>query len=129
MKLGILNATTPADEALFQMLEMRSFQSFFAQVPHQLTLIEYRITEGDFPATVTACDAYLVTGSPQVTRSRGLARWPTFCATVMPPARSWWASVLVIRCWLIPWVVMPKRQQGGGAWACTALPSTPRPAG
>jgi GMP synthase-like glutamine amidotransferase len=65
MKLGILNATTPADEALFQMSEMGSFQNFFAQVPHQLTLIEYRITEGDFPATVTACDAYLVTGSPQ----------------------------------------------------------------
>lgn len=65
MKLGILNANTPADEALFQMPEMNNFQAFFAQVPHTLTLVEYRITEGDFPPTVTACDAYLVTGSPQ----------------------------------------------------------------
>jgi len=64
MRLGILNATTPADEALFQMPEMNNFRTFFAQVPHHLTFVEYRITEGDFPPTVTACDAYLVTGSP-----------------------------------------------------------------
>lgn len=65
MRLGILNANTPADEALFQMPEMNNFHTFFAQVPHNLTFVEYRITEGDFPPAVTACDAYLVTGSPQ----------------------------------------------------------------
>lgn len=65
MKLGILNATTPAEEAHFQMPELANFQRFFAQTSHNLTLVEYRITEGDFPPTVTACDAYLVTGSPQ----------------------------------------------------------------
>lgn len=65
MRVGILNANTPADEALFQMPEMNNFRTFFAQVSHNLTFVEYRITEGDFPLTVTACDAYLVTGSPQ----------------------------------------------------------------
>ncbi len=65
MRLGILNATTPADEALFQMPEMTNFCTFFAQVPHNLTFVEYRITEGDLPPTPQACDAYLVTGSPQ----------------------------------------------------------------
>lgn len=65
MQLGILNAITPAEEAHFQMPELDNFQRFFAQVPHNLTFVEYRITEGEFPASVTACDAYLVTGSPQ----------------------------------------------------------------
>jgi len=65
MKLGILNATTPADEALFALPELENFRTFFAQVPNDLTLIEYRVTEGEFPLDLYACDAYLVTGSPQ----------------------------------------------------------------
>lgn len=65
MKLGILNATTPADEAVFNMPELQNFQTFFDQVAHQLTLIEYRITEGEWPTDLDACDAYLITGSPQ----------------------------------------------------------------
>lgn len=65
MQLGILNATTPADEAVFKMPERQNFQRFFDQVAHNLMLVEYRVTEGEFPADVHACDAYLVTGSPQ----------------------------------------------------------------
>lgn len=65
MKLGILNAVTPADEALFQQREMDNFRAFFARVPHRLQLFEYRVTEGDFPTDPYTCDAYLVTGSPQ----------------------------------------------------------------
>lgn len=65
MKLGILNATTPADEAIFAQRELDNFRAFFAQIPHRLQLFEYRVTEGDFPADLHACDAYLVTGSPQ----------------------------------------------------------------
>lgn len=65
MKLGMLNATTPADEATFALPEIKNFQAFFDSVPHQLTLIEYRVTQGEYPAALHACDAYLITGSPQ----------------------------------------------------------------
>jgi len=65
MILGLLNACTPADEAEFGATELASFQAFLAQVDHDFTLVEYRITEGDFPLSSTACDAYLITGSPK----------------------------------------------------------------
>lgn len=64
MRLGILNAVTPADEATFGLREFDSFQHFLGQVPHDLTLVEFRVTEGELPTAQTACDAYLVTGSP-----------------------------------------------------------------
>ncbi|MEZ4864000.1 MAG: hypothetical protein R3C14_21960 [Caldilineaceae bacterium] len=64
MKLGILNATKPQDEAAFQLWELANFQAFFDRIPHNCELIEYRVTEGEFPVS-TACDAYLITGSPQ----------------------------------------------------------------
>ncbi|MBX3015364.1 MAG: hypothetical protein KF832_27840 [Caldilineaceae bacterium] len=65
MRLGLLNATTPADERVFNLPERQNFQTFFAQIPHSLTLIEYRVTEGEFPQDLHDCDAYLITGSPQ----------------------------------------------------------------
>jgi len=65
MRLGILNAITPAEEVESQAAEREHFQAFFTQAPHELEFIEYRITEGEFPATPDACDAYLLTGSPQ----------------------------------------------------------------
>jgi GMP synthase-like glutamine amidotransferase len=65
MKLGILNACSPADEAEFGSQEFPSFQTFLAGVEHHFTLTEYRITEGEFPAAPAACDAYLITGSPK----------------------------------------------------------------
>ena len=65
MKLGILNACTPADEVEFELKEFESFRHFFALTSHTLYLHEYRITEGDFPQSTDACDAYLITGSPR----------------------------------------------------------------
>lgn len=64
IKLGILNTCTPQDEVEFGTEEFESFQTMFAQVDHHLDLVEYRVTEGDFPA-VDACNAYLITGSPK----------------------------------------------------------------
>lgn len=65
MRLGILNAITPEEEAGINAVEREQFGAFFALAPHELEFIEYRITEGEFPETPTACDAYLLTGSPQ----------------------------------------------------------------
>lgn len=65
MKLGILNACSPADEAEFGSEEFQSFQAFLAMAEHDFTLSEYRITEGHFPDSPTECDAYLITGSPK----------------------------------------------------------------
>ncbi len=65
MKLGILNACSPADEAEFGTREFETFQTFLAMADHDFMLVEYRITEGDFPDAPTACDAYLITGSPK----------------------------------------------------------------
>jgi GMP synthase-like glutamine amidotransferase len=65
MRIGLLNAVTPEDEAVLKNTEIAQFQAFFALVDQELELVEYRITEGDFPADPTACDAYLITGSPQ----------------------------------------------------------------
>jgi len=65
MKLGILNACTPADEDEFQVKEFHIFTNFFAQVDHNFALTEYRITEGQFPQGADECDAYLITGSPK----------------------------------------------------------------
>lgn len=64
MKLGILNACTPAEEVEFGAEELQSFQRLFAFAGDELELFEYRITEGEFPQ-VGACDAYLITGSPK----------------------------------------------------------------
>ncbi|MEM7133653.1 MAG: GMP synthase [Chloroflexota bacterium] len=65
MQLGILNACTPQDEEEFQAEEFQNFDQFFALADHGMTLIEYRITEGEFPRTTDECDAYLITGSPK----------------------------------------------------------------
>lgn len=64
-KVGLLNACSPADEEEFGTVELDSFFDFFQQVPHPFKLIEYRITEGEFPENPQTCDAYLITGSPK----------------------------------------------------------------
>ncbi len=64
MRLGILNTVTPADEIAFGLREFDSFQQFLDQVGHEFTLVEFRVTAGELPTEQTACDAYLVTGSP-----------------------------------------------------------------
>ena len=65
MQLGILNACSLADEGAFDSLEFVTFQEFFQLTSHNATLVEYRITESEFPASPTACDAFLITGSPK----------------------------------------------------------------
>jgi len=65
MRLGILNAITPAEETTIKTTEWDSFRAFFGLTPHELAFVEYRITEGEFPQTLIECDAYLITGSPQ----------------------------------------------------------------
>lgn len=65
MKLGILNACTPQDEEEFELKEFQSFTDFLGLVDHNFTLVEYRITEDEFPRHATECDAYLITGSPK----------------------------------------------------------------
>jgi len=65
MKLGILNACTPQEESDFQVEEFESFRDFFAQADHNFELIEYRVTEEEFPRHAGECDAYLITGSPK----------------------------------------------------------------
>ena len=64
MKVGILNACTPAEEREFKAKEFANFQAFFDLVEHDLELVEYRVTEGEFPQAGD-CDAYLITGSPK----------------------------------------------------------------
>ena len=65
MKVGILNACSPAEEVEFNAREFDNFQKLFSHVDHELTFAEYRITEGEFPQAADECDAYLITGSPK----------------------------------------------------------------
>lgn len=65
MRIGILNAVSREDEGELGLPELAQFQAFFDLTAHELELVEYRITEGDFPPTPAHCDAYLITGSPQ----------------------------------------------------------------
>ena len=63
--IGLLNACTPAEEVEFNASEVETFRRFLDLVPNQLKLVEYRITEGEFPASPAACDAFWITGSPR----------------------------------------------------------------
>ncbi|MFT5193236.1 MAG: GMP synthase-like glutamine amidotransferase [Cellvibrionaceae bacterium] len=64
MKIGLLNACTPAEEIEFQTLEYDNFRNFVDLAPNQIELHDYRITEDDFPADPAECDGYIITGSP-----------------------------------------------------------------
>ncbi len=64
MKIGILNACSPQDEADFDTYEFESFVRLFSQSDQPFEFREYRITEGEFPNSAE-CDAYLITGSPK----------------------------------------------------------------
>ncbi|MEM7343881.1 MAG: GMP synthase [Chloroflexota bacterium] len=63
--LGILNACSPEEEEEFQSSEFQNFVEFLDTVDHPFELIEYRITEGEFPKSAQDCDAFLITGSPK----------------------------------------------------------------
>ena len=65
MKLGILNNCTPKEEADFDEREFEAFRDFLNSVSHPFELTEYRVTEGELPASPLDCDAYLLTGSPK----------------------------------------------------------------
>ena len=62
--LGVLNACTPEEERAFDSLEFVNIERLLAPTGHDYRLREYRVTEGEFPAVVDECDAYLITGSP-----------------------------------------------------------------
>lgn len=65
MKIGILNACTPQDEARIAVREVEIFEDLFAFALDQFTFVEYRVTEGELPQKTADCDAYLITGSPK----------------------------------------------------------------
>lgn len=65
MKIGLLNACTPAEEIEFKADEYVNFRNFLDLAPNQIELINYRITEMDFPAEPTECAGYIITGSPR----------------------------------------------------------------
>jgi GMP synthase-like glutamine amidotransferase len=61
MRLGILNAYTHADDELSSRFEM--YRDFFAKSQANFELTNFRLSDGQFPAMVDECDAYLITGS------------------------------------------------------------------
>ncbi|MEM7803117.1 MAG: hypothetical protein AAF633_28260, partial [Chloroflexota bacterium] len=64
MQIGLLNVCTPKDEEEFNARELHSFEKFFGFAESNVSLVEYRVTEGEMPAGVSAHEAYLITGSP-----------------------------------------------------------------
>jgi GMP synthase-like glutamine amidotransferase len=64
MKLGILDAVYKKD-IIDGEKEAEKFVNLFKLVNAPFTYEIYHVAEGEFPQTVAACDAYLVTGSPQ----------------------------------------------------------------
>ncbi|MFK7800471.1 MAG: type 1 glutamine amidotransferase [Anaerolineae bacterium] len=64
MKIGLLNACTPAEELEFKTLELDNFRDFVNLVPNKIEMHDYRITEDDFPNSPAECDGYIITGSP-----------------------------------------------------------------
>jgi len=64
MRIGILNGISGDEEEELNTREIDSFRAFLGTpAGDTLTLVEYRLTEGEFPASVDECDAYLLTGS------------------------------------------------------------------
>lgn len=64
MKLGILDAVYTKD-IIDGEKEAEKFVDLFHLVNAPFTYEIYHVAEGEFPETAAACDAYLVTGSPQ----------------------------------------------------------------
>ena len=64
MKLGILDAVYNKD-IIDGETEAEKFVNLFNLVNAPFTYEIYHVAEGEFPQTAAACDAYLVTGSPQ----------------------------------------------------------------
>lgn len=64
MKLGILDAVCSKD-IIDGEKEAEKFINLFNLVKAPFIYETYHVAEGEFPETAKACDAYLVTGSPQ----------------------------------------------------------------
>ena len=55
-RIGILNACTLEEEVEFRVEEFQSFVDFLDMVEHDFELVEYRITEDEFPENPQECD-------------------------------------------------------------------------
>ncbi len=65
MKIGILNTCTPEEEIDFNANEFENMRDFLNLTENDFELVEYRVTEGEWPVAKNECDAYLITGSPK----------------------------------------------------------------
>ncbi len=65
MKIGILNAIDPAKSGVnWNKTPFDGYVRFLNEINCDFKYVHYRVALGDFPATPTACDAYIITGSP-----------------------------------------------------------------
>ena len=65
LKLGILNALPPSlDDIDWQDRPADAYIRFFQLAKAPFNFVTYEITQGEFPPSSEACDAYLITGSP-----------------------------------------------------------------
>ncbi|MCP4424144.1 MAG: GMP synthase [Chloroflexi bacterium] len=66
MKLGILNAIHPNESKVnWGGTPIDAYIRFFQDVNAPFEYAGYRVAEGQFPASPTECDAYVITGSPR----------------------------------------------------------------
>lgn len=66
MKLGILNAFPEENNKTnWEKTPVDAYIRFFESVDAPLAYIPFNVAQGEFPNTVDACDAYLITGSPR----------------------------------------------------------------
>ena len=66
MKLGILNAIHPKSSKVnWQGTPVDAYIRFFESAGPTLDYAGFNVAQGEFPDTVDACDAYVITGSPQ----------------------------------------------------------------
>ena len=65
MKIGILNAINPAtSEVNWQGTPVDAYIRFLESGGATFSYIGFNVALGEFPETVNACDAYIITGSP-----------------------------------------------------------------
>jgi GMP synthase-like glutamine amidotransferase len=66
MKLGILNAIHPETSKVnWQGTPVDAYSRFLEGVGGSFEFTGFNVAQGEFPDSVDACDAYLITGSPQ----------------------------------------------------------------
>ena len=66
MKLGILNAFPPEDSIIqWNDTPVDAYVRFLELAQPNFDYVGYDVADGQFPVSVDACDAYLVTGSPK----------------------------------------------------------------